>query len=226
EEALQQADSASQRAVELDPTLAEAHNARGLVLSCQKRLDEADDELRRAMELDPTLFEAPYYYARMLQMAGRMLEAGQYFDRAAELREDDFQSAGLAQSIYASLGQTEDEKRAARRCFEAAKRATAVNPGDSRALQYGALALFHLGEVEEAKSWIDRAAEVDPDEISALYNIACLTSLIGNPDRALDLLDRAIDLGWSRPEWLRNDPDLANVRAHPGYKALLARLES
>lgn len=226
DEALQQADSASQRAVELDPTLAEAHAARGLALSCQKRLEEADDELRQAMELDPTLFEAPYYYARMLQMQGRMEEAAQYFDRAAELREDDFQAAGLAQSIYSGLGRTEDKKRAARLCVDAARRAISVNPGDSRALQYGALGLWHLGEVAESKEWIDRAAEVDPNEISALYNIACLTSLTGNADRALDLLDRAIDLGWSRPEWLRNDPDLASVRAHPGYKSLLARIES
>jgi serine/threonine protein kinase/tetratricopeptide (TPR) repeat protein len=226
DEAIQQADSASQRAVELDPTLAEAHAARGLVLSCQKRLDEADEELRRAMELDATLFEAPYYYARKLQMEGRLLEAAQYFDRAAELREDDFQASGLAQALYGSLGRTDDEKRAARRCLDAAKRAIAVNPGDSRALQYGALGHFHLGDIQQAKEWIDRAAEVDPDEISALYNIACLTSLIGNPDRALDLLDRAIDLGWSRPEWLKNDPDLANVRAHPGYPALLARLNA
>jgi serine/threonine protein kinase/tetratricopeptide (TPR) repeat protein len=226
DEALQQADSASQRAVELDPTLAEAHAARGLALSCQKRLDEADDELRQAMELDPTLFEAPYYYARMLQMQGRMAEAAEYFDRAAELREDDFQAAGLAQSLYREMGRTDDMKRAANLCVDAARRAISVNPGDSRALQYGALALWNLGEAAESKAWIDRAAEVDPNEISSLYNVACLAALTGSPERALDLLERAVDLGWSRPEWLRSDPDLASVRAHPGYESLLARLAS
>jgi tetratricopeptide (TPR) repeat protein len=225
DEALQQADSASQRAVQLDPTLAEAHAARGLALSCLKRLDEAHDELRQAMELDPTLFEAPYYYARIVQMQGRMEEAAEYFERAAALREDDFQAAGLAQAIYANLGRPEDKMRNSRRCLEAAKRAISVNPGDSRALQYAALAYFHLGNNAEAKQMADRAVEVDPNEISALYNIACLTSLLGNPDRALDLLDRAIDLGWCRPEWLRNDPDLASVRLHPGYSALVGRIE-
>ncbi|MFN2602552.1 MAG: protein kinase [Gemmatimonadaceae bacterium] len=225
DEALQQTDSASQRAVQLDPTLAEAHAARGLALSCLKRLDEAHDELRQAMELDPTLFEAPYYYARIVQMQGRMEEAAEYFERASALREDDFQAAGLAQAIYANLGRKDDKERNSRRALEAAKRAIAVNPGDSRALQYAALSSFHLGNIAEAKHMADRAAEVDPNEISALYNIACLTSLIGNPDRALDLLDKAVDLGWCRPEWLRNDPDLASVRAHPGYSALLARID-
>jgi serine/threonine protein kinase/tetratricopeptide (TPR) repeat protein len=224
EEALQQADAASRRAVDLDPTLAEAHAARGLALSCQKRLDEAAQELERAMELDPTLYEAPYYYARMLQMQGRMAEAAGYFDRAASLRDDDFQAAGLAQTIYRDLGRMQDMTRAANRCVEAAKRAIAVNPGDSRALQLGALALHDLGQNEEAKEWADRAIEVDPDEISTLYNIACLFSISGDGERALDLLERAVDLGWARAEWLKADPDFASVHGNPRYEALLKRL--
>jgi len=224
EEALQQADAASRRAVDLDPTLAEAHAARGLALSCQKRLDEAAQELERAMELDPTLYEAPYYYGRMLQMQGRMAEAAGYFDRAASLRDDDFQAAGLAQTIYRDLGRMQDMTRAANRCVDAAKRAIAVNPGDSRALQLGALALHDLGEHEQSKEWADRAIEVDPDEISTLYNIACLFAISGEPERALDLLERAVELGWARAEWLRADPDFTSVHDNPRYKALLERL--
>ncbi|MEO7502312.1 MAG: protein kinase [Gemmatimonadaceae bacterium] len=224
EEALQQADAASRRAVDLDPTLAEAHAARGLALSCQKRMEEADQELKRAMELDPTLYEAPYYYGRMLQMEGRLAEAASYFDRASSLREDDFQSAGLAQTIYSNLGRTQDMTRAANRCIDAARRAIAVNPGDSRALQLGALALHTLGNNDEAKEWADRAIAVDPNEISTLYNIACFFSISGDGERALDLLERAVDLGWSRAEWLKADPDFASVHGNPRYEALLKRL--
>jgi len=226
DEALQQADAASRRAVELDPTLAEAHAARGLALSCQKRLEEADQELKRAMELDPTLYEAPYYYGRMLQMQGRLAEAAGYYERAASLREDDFQAAGLAQAIYRGFGRTQDMKRAAERCVEAAKRAIAANPGDSRALQHGALALHNLGQSAMSKEWADRAIEIDPNEISTLYNIACLFSVAGDQERAFDLLNRAVDLGWARPEWLRQDPDLAPLRESPLYHRLLSRLEA
>ena len=224
EEALQQADAASRRAVDLDPTLAEAHAARGLALSCQKRLDEAAQELERAMELDPTLYEAPYYYGRMLQMQGRMAEAAGYFDRAAALREDDFQAAGLAHANYRDLGRTQDMIRTATRCVDAAKRAIAVNPGDSRALYMGALALHDLGQSELSKEWADRAIEVDPNEIGTLYNIACLFAISGEPERALDLLERAIELGWARAEWLLADPDFTSVHDNPRYKALLERL--
>jgi serine/threonine protein kinase/Tfp pilus assembly protein PilF len=226
EEALQQADAASRRAVDLDPTLAEAHAARGLTLSCQKRFDEAEQELKTAMELDPTLYEAPYYYGRILQMQGRLEEAVGYFDRAASLREDDFQAAGLAHTIYRGAGRIEEMKRAAKRCVDAAKRAIAVNPGDSRALQMGALALQSLGETAMSKEWADRAIEVDPNEISTLYNVACLFAITGEPEKALDLLDRAVVLGWSRPEWLRQDPDLASLRDSPRYLRLISQMET
>ena len=226
EEALQQADAASRRAVDLDPTLAEAHAARGLTLSCQKRMEEAEEELKRAMELDPTLYEAPYYYGRILQMQGRLAEAAGYFERAAALREDDFQAAGLAQTIYHGLGRSEDMMRMGRRCVDAAKRAIAVNPGDSRALQLGALAFENLGDSATAKEWADRAIEVDPNEISTLYNVACLFSVTGEKEKALDLLERAVELGWARPEWLRQDPDLTPLRDNPRYSRLLSRLES
>lgn len=160
----------------------------------------------------------------MLQMQGRMAEAAGYFDRAASLREDDFQAAGLAQSIYRDLGRMQDVTRAANRCVDAAKRTIAVNPGDSRALQLGAVALHGLGEHELSKEWADRAIEVDPDEISTLYNVACLFSMSGDAERALDLLERAVELGWARAEWLRADPDFTTVQDHPRYKALLKRL--
>jgi adenylate cyclase len=172
------------------------------------------------------LFEAPYYYARMLQMQGRITEAAEYFERAASLREDDFQASGLAQTIYHGQGRVEEMTRAAKRTMEAAKRAIAVSPGDSRALQMGAIALQNLGETEMAREWADRAIEVDPNEVSTLYNVACLNALTGQPEKALDLLNRAVDLGWSRPEWLRQDPDFVSLRDLPGYALLLSRLES
>jgi adenylate cyclase len=193
-------------------------------MMCQKKFDEADEELREAMILDPTLFEAPYYYARMLQMQGRFDEAAAYFERASALKEDDYEAAGLAHSIYSRLNRRDDMRRAATRSIEAAKRAVAVNPGDARALQYAALGSFKLGDIEGAKDYAARAVEIDPNEISTLYNVACLSSLIGDTDRAFELLNRAIDLGWSRPEWLKQDPDLVSVRDDPRYADLLKRL--
>ncbi len=225
EEALLQADVASQRAVEIDPLLAEAHVARGLALSCQKRLHEADAELRQAMELDPTLYEAPYYYARMLQMEGRQREAAEFFERASGLRDDDYQAASFAAALYEELGEIEQMKRTAERAVEVARRVISGNPGETRAMQHGALALVRLGQPDQARVWAERALSVDPNEVATLYNVACMSLQLGDVERAFDLLERAVELGWSRAEWLRQDPDFASVRDHPRFLEVLKRLD-
>jgi Tfp pilus assembly protein PilF len=65
---IRQADIASQKALELEPELAEAHLARGIAVALSKRFDEAEREFETAMRLDPKLFEAPYFFgARALR---------------------------------------------------------------------------------------------------------------------------------------------------------------
>jgi len=56
------------------------------------------------------------------------------------------------------------------------------------------------------------------------YNVACNLLRIGQLDEALDLIEKNIDLGWGNAEWLENDPDMASVRHHPRFLAILARM--
>ncbi len=54
------------------------------------------------------------------------------------------------------------------------------------------------------------------------YNGACVTSLGGQADSAKDILNQAIDWGWSDLDAIRSDPDLENVRALAEFDADLA----
>ena len=55
----------SRKALELDAALAEAHAARGLAVSLEKKYDEAAKEFERAIELNPHFFF--YHYNANLQ---------------------------------------------------------------------------------------------------------------------------------------------------------------
>lgn len=57
------ADTASRKALELDPNLSEAHVARGTALADAWRWNEAEGEFRRAIELNPNNAGAHYFYA-------------------------------------------------------------------------------------------------------------------------------------------------------------------
>ena len=57
-----------------------------------------------------------------------------------------------------------------------------------------------------------------------LYNVACLNAVGGQTERALDLLEHAVQNGFGHKEWIEHDPDLASLQADPRYQALLKRL--
>ncbi len=57
------ADQASRRALELDPSLPEAHTTRAIAASQAWKWNEAEQEFRRALELNPNSATAHYFYA-------------------------------------------------------------------------------------------------------------------------------------------------------------------
>ena len=133
---LEEADSASRRALELDPSAAEAHASRGLALTLTRRYQEAESELAEAMRLDPTLFEAPYFYGRTALAQGNYAVAVEMWERAAALRPDDFQPVFLSVPLLEKLGRPEEAAKANLRGLALIERAVEINPGDQRALVF------------------------------------------------------------------------------------------
>jgi tetratricopeptide (TPR) repeat protein len=218
---LSQADLASRKALELEPELAEAHVARGLAVSLSKRYDEAEHEYESAMRLDPKLFEAAYFFARARLAQGQPAEAAKLFERASALRPDDFQSVYFLAQASKARGMDADAKDYYRRSFQLIEERLELNPDDVRALILAGGALASLGEQNKALDFIGRALEADADDPGIFYNIACSYATLGKPEDALSALERAVEKGYARKDWMDNDPDLESIRDLPRYKALL-----
>ena len=95
------------------------------------------------------------------------------------------------------------------------------NPDDSRARMYYAITLAEKGYKDEAIREGDKALELSPGDPMMLYNCACLYSQLGELDRAIDTLRRAISGGYENFGWMRHEPDLDALRAHPDCIALV-----
>ena len=85
----------------------------------------------------------------------------------------------------------------------------------------GANGLVALGEYERGLEWAKQALAMDPDEPMVLYNVACIQSLAGQVEDAIDCLERAVRNGLTERHWLEHDSNLDPVRSHPRYQALL-----
>ena len=222
---LSAADTASIRALELLPGLAESHVSRGLYYFANGQNREAIAEFETALRLDPELFDAYYFYARVRFQRGELEQAAELFETAERIHPDDFQAPTFLRQIYRSLGREEDAKAAAHHALTRAKQQLELYPDDTRALNLGCAALIEHGDKAQAMQWADRSLAIDGDNPDTLYNIACSYALMGEPGRALDCLERANLKGMSIAGWAENDSDLDSLHGHPRFQALMAGLK-
>jgi adenylate cyclase len=215
---------AANRALDLAPELAEAHLAQGHLRSVAGDAEGARRAFERALELNPSLFDAWHYYARDCYSRGEYARAAELFQRAHRVRPDDFTPLVFASSSLHALGDEPGARALAERAANGLLQQCELEPDNLRAHYLAGGVLLQVGRREEGRRLSERALAMAPDDFSALYNAACFHSLAGEPERALDLLERALAKGNGFPDWLRHDTDFDPLRAHPRFQALLARL--
>ncbi|NIO28539.1 MAG: protein kinase [Candidatus Latescibacteria bacterium] len=216
--------TASQKALELDSELAEAHASYGLAVSLDGRYEEAERELQRAIEISPKLFEAYYFYARTCRVQGKLEEAIEMFAKASEVRPEDYQAPILMADTIRGLKRPEEMRNTFRRGLAVAEKHLEFHPKDARAYYLGAHAQLALGAKEKALEWNEQAMKLCPDDPATLYNAACLFSVMGEYDKCFECFEKAVDKGFAHRKWLENDPDLEAIRSDPRYETLLERL--
>jgi tetratricopeptide (TPR) repeat protein len=219
------AERASARAIQLDPGSAEAHTTRGIAELMAGRFEPAAQAFERAIALNPRSFDAYYHYARGCVVRGDYAKAVALYEKAAEVRPEDYQALTLAMACYRALGRPEDERSAAERGLERCRRTLELNPTDVRAMYLATNPLHLLGRESEAREWCERALALEPDEPSVLYNVACYYAQFGEPERAMDLLERAVLPGMANRVWLEHDTDLDSLRALPRFQRFVATLK-
>jgi adenylate cyclase len=224
-EHLAQAETASQRALQLDPNSAEAHVSRGFALSLQQKLAEARTEFENAIRLDPNLYEAYFFFGRACMSEGRREEAAALYGKAIRVQPDAYQPACLRASIYFGLGRKDDAMAACRHALLIVQKHVDLHPDDPRALYLGAIVHSRMGDNARALEWADRAVAIDPEETLTLYNVACLYSVLGRCDQALDCLEKAVKVGFSNWRWIENDADFDPIRNSPRYQTLVVKLK-
>jgi adenylate cyclase len=219
---------AANRALSLDPNLADAHAAKGRILADQGHYDEAVVEHEIAVRLDPESYEVNCAAARCYTAMRRYDEAIRHYEKATALNDSEFWAAGMCVQCYEAKGDPEGMKRIARHTLDRVERIIAAEPDHALAMGWGVTALVALGEKERAKVWTERALLLaPPDDLNLRYNLACEMAILGEADRALDLLEPVIEKSQIETfPWIKVDTTLDNIREHPRFKAMLAAAEA
>ena len=215
------------KALAIDPNLAEAHAARGEALASTDRREEAAVAFERAIELDPNSYEVNLFFARFCVIMADWDRAIELYTRALELEPERSQAPFLLQIIYRSVGKLEEAERYGRLGLKRAEEELKLYPESSRPAQLGACALASLGDKELALKWLERVRLTDPDDTQARYNAACTYAQLGEVEQAIDMLEEwSSHAGTELGVWFKHDADLDPIRDNPRYAALLERIEA
>jgi adenylate cyclase len=221
---LEEALVAAKRALDLAPKLAEAHVAHANTLSLAGDDAGAAAAFERAIKLNPELYEAHYYFGRHLYARGHHARAIVEFEAAHRVRPDEFQALSLAANAADSLGDEARGDALTGIALPSALAEIAADPENGRALYLAAGMQVRLGDIEGGRRNIEAALRLQPDDFGTLYNAACTYTHMGENERALDLLERAVATGSGFRDWLEHDSDLDGLRGLPRFQGILARL--
>ncbi|MGH8403543.1 MAG: tetratricopeptide repeat protein, partial [Gammaproteobacteria bacterium] len=220
--------AAAEKALALDPNLAEAHAVKGYILQMRGDMDEAVTEAGVALKLDPESYEANRTAAKLNYVKHRFEDAIRLYEKAVSLMDSDVNSVMMLISSYKAIGDTASMRRVAELAYKRAEALLARDQNNSGIVAYSAYALTALGEGEKAKARINRALLIDPDNWNMRYNFACaLCAYLKDKEAALEMM-KSLTESATRPllEYVKADPDFEPLHDDPRYQAMVAAAEA
>jgi TolB-like protein/DNA-binding winged helix-turn-helix (wHTH) protein/tetratricopeptide (TPR) repeat protein len=172
---------AAQKALDLDPGLAEAHALLGRILKKQFQWADAEAEYKQALALNPNNSTAHLDYAQWLMSHGRVDEALAWSRRAREL--DPLGKTGDTIGWMLFQARRYDDSIRELRSF------LAVYPNDAIAHLFLAFPMIANGQAEEAIPDLEKTATMMHRSPGALELLATAHARAGHRAEALRLLE-------------------------------------
>lgn len=217
----EQAISAFKRSLELNPRADETHHQLSMVYSHVGLLDQAQEHVRTAIDINPNNTMARFRIGVYTAWQCRFSEALAILKTVPSDVSPMLVDRSRAE-VLVQIGLL-DHARAV--VDEYLSRYPSDEGGSFTSVR--ALLLAKEGRSQETAELVARAIRIGRDFghfHHAAYNIASAWAALNRPDDAVKWLAAAADDGFPCYPYFERDPNLASLRNHPQFTALLATL--
>jgi serine/threonine-protein kinase len=242
---------AARKALELDNSLAEAHNTLAFSYYEEWKYDDAEREFKQAISLNPRYATTYHWYSLMLERMGRADESATMVEKAHELDPFSPVITLVVGAMKQDRGQYEEALRYYTKSIE-------LDPSFAVGFEWSGIANFHLKKYAEAQSQLEKAVELsgrsseciaslgnfygkrgmrekalkllEENEshyragTGAAYNVASIYEGLGDKEKAFEWLDKDIRDQSTWNGFLMIDPVWEDVRTDPRFVALAKKV--
>jgi tetratricopeptide (TPR) repeat protein len=191
-----------------------------------RRFDEAEAEMMAVLEIDPA-------HRFALANLGHLMYRRGAYDEAVELYrgiyDQSHQSEQIQSDVYDSLclalalqgaGRSDEARSILEQELDdlRARTTTASSRGTDPSRE--ACLLAALGRGRDAR---DRALELEPlvvDDPAGLFILAEAFALVGETDKAVEFLERAVEIGFNDPYYILVNPPMRGLQDRPEMEEL------
>jgi TolB-like protein/DNA-binding winged helix-turn-helix (wHTH) protein len=251
-DAFPRARDAATKALELDPSLAEAHTSLAYYnLYHAWNWTEAENEFKKAIELNPNYATAHDWYSYYLMAMGRFDEAWKEVNRAHELDplsvtistdigfnsyyEHNYDEAinQLRSTLAVSpkfplahlwLGRAYQQKKMYSEAIDEFNKTDAALPGWVVTIAGMGHAYGEWGHQAEAKQVLIRLNQMAREKYVTPYGVALVYAGLGDKDQAFVWLNKAVAGRSHWLVWLDRDPRWDQIRSDPRFTDLKKRV--
>jgi TolB-like protein/Flp pilus assembly protein TadD len=252
-EAVPLAKAAANRALEIDPTLAEPHTALANSLACYDwNWKESEAEFKRALELNPNDAGTHWRYGMFYLMpVGRLDEAIGEGKRSLELEPLDLNHGANLSGLYFyarrydealeharqvhgldanfivgrwALSQALIEKGMHGEAIDLNEKGLLTDPTNPVFLRFVGIAYAKAGRRHDAEGIVKRFRDIADTQYVMSYHIALIYSALGDKDKAIAALETSVSEHDYLLPRINVEPFLDPLRGDPRFERIVKRL--